>query len=163
MVINCSQLQRQGWGMCSLLTALGAEKHRTCKALVASVSKRPYVHQSCRFQVLVSSSSGFPNPLEEEFDGDILFRSEFFSVSHALHIVWLVVSIFFLSVIGGSFYNGVKAMHCSLSQADFIKCHFTAIFLWSNNSILLYHRMPEFVVNLMFLFLHFFLNYCQID
>lgn len=61
--------------------------------------------------LFLSSSSGFPDPLEEEFDGDILFRSECFNVVHALHIVWLVVSIFFLSIIRGSFYNDVKAMH----------------------------------------------------
>lgn len=57
-------------------------------SLMSSVPSAPY-------SLSASSSTEFPHPQEEGFDGYILFRGEYSKVSHSLHILFWV-SIFVL-------------------------------------------------------------------
>lgn len=56
-------------------------------SLVFSIPSGSYI-------LSASSSAEFPEPMGEEFDRDIPFRTERSEVSHSLHIVWLWVYVF---------------------------------------------------------------------
>lgn len=70
---------------------MGSHVHRSCwfRGTCSPGALRPLwlLHSSA------SSSSGFPGPWEEGFDGDILFRAEHSKVSCPLHTVRLWVSV----------------------------------------------------------------------
>lgn len=90
--------------------------------IVLAVFRRPYflgvLHFSGSQSLPVSSSSGFPEPLGEGFDEEIPFRIECFKVSHALHNVWLWVSVLVLIYCRCEFSDGDWARHCATNIAE---------------------------------------------
>ena len=81
-------------------------------SLVAFIPSGSYTLSAC-------SSSGFPDPWGEAFDGDIPFRTECSKVSRSLHIVCLWLPGFFPPFAADrSFSDDGWARHWSMKIAD---------------------------------------------